>query len=289
MNIDNVIYLKVKGNGNDSELLKPDNRIKKLSQGGIFICNQGEGKIALNDQTFLLNKNSMIVYFPFSSLKIMYRSEDLDGIVMAIDLDGVQPLLNKITDIDSVLHIRQNPFANLSEQDILRIYDYIHLYEKHLELSQIYAVDNKRRYWQLNNIQLENIKTNLILQIFLVYLPKDSTPKNTINRKDEIVMKFLSDQKHYVKQHEVGFYSNLQCISMRYFTSVVKEKSGKTPSEWITAALINDAKQFLANSNLTVKEIAETLNFPNQSYFGKWFKNNLKMGPLEYKKNINSN
>ena len=71
---------------------------------------------------------------------------------------------------------------------------------------------------------------------------------------------------------------------MRYFSSVVKQRTGQTPSQWITSILIKEAKNFITESNLTVKEIAEVMNFPNQSYFGKWFKTHVGMGPLEFKK-----
>ena len=281
---DNVLYFQV--NGNDDDVLKVEHKVRKLSQGGMFICNRGEAEIKLDDMPLLIKKNTMVVYFPYSTLEITYRSNDLSGIIMAIELDGVLPLVAKITDINSVLHIKQNPLVKLSEENRVKIFEYIKLYEKHLFLSKEFAVNNQRRFWQLNSLQLENVKTNLILQIFLVYIPKDASPKNAVNRKDEIVRNFLIDlQKNYINQHEVGFYSNLQCISMRYFSFVVKDRTGKTPSQWIAASLCNDAKQMLTDTNLTIKEIADQLKFPNQSYFGKWFKSNVGMGPLEYKKN----
>ena len=283
MSNDNVIYFQVKGN--DDDVFKVEHKVKKLTQGGMFICNRGKASIKLDDMPIILEENTMVVYFPYSTLEITYRSDDLNGIIMAIELDGVQPLLAKITDIDSVLHIRQNPFTVINEEDRIRIFEYIKLYERHLQLSKFYAINNQRRFWQFNNIQLENIKTNLILQIFLVYTPEDASPKNSVNRKDEIVRKFLNDLQHnYINQHEVGFYSNLQYISMRYFSFVIKDRTGKTPSQWIAAKLCNDAKHMLTDTNLTVKEIADQLKFPNQSYFGKWFKTNMGMGPLEYKK-----
>ena len=159
-----------------------------------------------------------------------------------------------------------------------------------MELAKYYAQNNYRRLWQLNNLQLENVKTNLILQILLVYTPTDAPLKNGVNRRDEIVKKFLSDlQRYYIEQHDVGFYSNMQYISMRYFSFVVKDRTGKTPSQWIASALLNDAKHMLTDTNYSVKEIADLLKFPNQSYFGKWFKNNVGMGPLEYKKIENVN
>lgn len=283
MTEDNVLYFHV--NGNDDDVLKVEHKVRKLAQGGMFICNRGEATIKLDDMPLLITKNSMVVYFPYSTLEITYRSNDLSGIIMAIELDGVLPLVAKISDINSVLHIRQNPLVKLSEEDRLRIFEYIKLYERHLQLSKLFAVNNHRRFWQLNNIQLDNVKTNLILQIFLVYTPKDTSPKNAVNRKDEIVRNFLIDlQRNYIVQHEVGFYSNLQCISMRYFSFVIKDRTGKTPSQWIAASLCNDAKHMLTDTNLTIKEIADQLKFPNQSYFGKWFKANVGIGPMDFKK-----
>ncbi len=34
---------------------------------------------------------------------------------------------------------------------------------------------------------------------------------------------------------------------------------------------------------LSVRDVSEKLNFPNQSYFGKWFKNHTGISPLEFK------
>ena len=288
MNNDNVIYLRITGNSDDP--LSVDKGVHKLSQGGMFICFKGEARFLLDDTPYVIRENMMVVYFPYSTLEVTYRSDDVDGLVMAIELDAVQPLLSKITDIDSVLHIRQNPLAKLSEENLQRIREYIRLYEHHTDLSRFYAQNDFKRFWQLNNIQLENVKTNLILQIFLVYSHVDSELKNSVNRRDEIVRKFLGDlQRYYIDQHDVGFYADQQCISMRYFSFVVKDRTGKTPSQWIASALVNDAKHMLTGTNYTIKEISDQLRFPNQSYFGKWFKNIVGMGPMEYKKIENYN
>lgn len=263
----------------------PEAEPLRFALSGMFICLNGNVTFFLDDTKYEMKKNNIVVYFPYSILKIIDASEDLYGIMMSVDVNVVQPLLTRITDVDSILYIRQNPLTDLSEHDLTAIKNYIELYQKHLELSKLYADNNQRRFWQLNNLQIENVKLNLVLQIIMAYADADNGLKNSVDRRDDIVRKFLNDLKdHYLSQHEVSFYSNRQYISMRYFSSVVKQRTGQTPSQWITSILIKEAKNFITESNLTVKEIAEVMNFPNQSYFGKWFKTHVGMGPLEFKK-----
>lgn len=263
----------------------PEAEPLRFALSGMFICLNGNVTFFLDDIKYEMKKNNIVVYFPYSILKIIDASEDLYGIMMSVDVNVVQPLLTRITDVDSILYIRQNPLTDLSEHDLTSIQNYIELYQKHLELSKLYADNNQRRFWQLNNLQIENVKLNLVLQIIMAYADADNGLKNSVDRRDDIVRKFLNDLKdHYLSQHEVSFYSNRQYISMRYFSSVVKQRTGQTPSQWITSILIKEAKKFITESNLTVKEIAEVMNFPNQSYFGKWFKTHVGMGPLEFKK-----
>lgn len=263
----------------------PEAEPLRFALSGMFICLNGNVTFFLDDTKYEMKKNNIVVYFPYSILKIIDASEDLYGIMMSVDVNVVQPLLTRITDVDSILYIRQNPLTDLSEHDFTAIKNYIELYQKHLELSKLYADNNQRRFWQLNNLQIENVKLNLVLQIIMAYADADNGLKNSVDRRDDIVRKFLNDLKdHYLSQHEVSFYSNRQYISMRYFSSVVKQRTGQTPSQWITSILIKEAKKFITESNLTVKEIAEVMNFPNQSYFGKWFKTHVGMGPLEFKK-----
>lgn len=53
--------------------------------------------------------------------------------------------------------------------------------------------------------------------------------------------------------------------------------------QWIVQMVITEAKQLLENSDLTIKEIATKLNFPTQSFFGKYFKQYVGVSPKEYR------
>ena len=47
--------------------------------------------------------------------------------------------------------------------------------------------------------------------------------------------------------------------------------------------VILEAKTLLKYSNMSVQEISYYLNFPNQSFFGSYFKRNTGMSPSQYK------
>ena len=64
---------------------------------------------------------------------------------------------------------------------------------------------------------------------------------------------------------------------------IIKRISGKSVSEWIDNYVILEAKTLLKYSNMSVQEIAYYLNFPNQSFFGSYFKRNAGMSPSQYK------
>ena len=89
--------------------------------------------------------------------------------------------------------------------------------------------------------------------------------------------------EHYKEQRAVGFYARELCITPKYLTTVIKRVSGRSASEWIDSYVILEAKTLLKYSDMSIQEIAYYLNFPNQSFFGSYFKRNAGLSPSRYK------
>ena len=81
----------------------------------------------------------------------------------------------------------------------------------------------------------------------------------------------------------MGFYARQLCITPKYLTTLIKRISGLSVSEWIDNYVILVAKTLLKYSTMSIQEIAYYLNFPNQSFFGSYFKRNTGMSPSQYK------
>ncbi|MNY56473.1 HTH-type transcriptional activator RhaS [compost metagenome] len=79
-------------------------------------------------------------------------------------------------------------------------------------------------------------------------------------------------------------YALAQNLHENYLNNVIKSKTGKSVSNWISEKLIAEAKSLLKNSTLSIKEIAYKLGFIETSHFSNYFKKNTKTSPEEYRK-----
>ena len=107
-------------------------------------------------------------------------------------------------------------------------------------------------------------------------------PDNTRQRRMfEAFMKLVKDNHN--TERMVGFYADKLCVTPKYLSKVVREVSGRSAPDWIDGFVIMSAKSMLKYSDMTVKEIAIELNFPNQSFFSKFFKSQTGLTPNEYR------
>ena len=73
-------------------------------------------------------------------------------------------------------------------------------------------------------------------------------------------------------------------ISPKYLAETIRQVSHKTPNDWINYYVILEMRVLLKNTTKSIKEITELMNFPNQSFFGKYFKEHVGMSPSDYRK-----
>lgn len=104
------------------------------------------------------------------------------------------------------------------------------------------------------------------------------------SRRDEIVARFLQCVADNYRTHrELSFYAAQLHLSLKYMSHVVYEQTGRHPSQWIKDYVILDAKTMLRSGRYTVQQVADELSFPNQSFFGKYFKEAVGISPKKWK------
>lgn len=89
--------------------------------------------------------------------------------------------------------------------------------------------------------------------------------------------------RYHTTERSLKFYAAQLCITPKYLSSAVKEASGRTAVEWVDDFVVLEAKTLLKFSGLSIQEVAWRLNFPSQSFFGKYFKHRTGLSPSEYK------
>lgn len=106
------------------------------------------------------------------------------------------------------------------------------------------------------------------------------------SRGEEIVKRLVQHIiKHYTHERSVAFYADLLHISPQHLSTTVNKVTGKTVTEIIAKLVVTDAEAKLKSTDLTIQEIAYSLNFPDISFFGKYFKRYTGMSPKQYREN----
>lgn len=93
-------------------------------------------------------------------------------------------------------------------------------------------------------------------------------------------------QENFRKERFLDFYANLLEITPKHLSRVIKQHTGISAVEWINRHIILEAKVMLRSSNLNIQQISDELNFPSQSFFGRYFKKATGMTPKEYRASI---
>ncbi|WP_343667882.1 AraC family transcriptional regulator [Chitinophaga sp.] len=144
------------------------------------------------------------------------------------------------------------------------------------------------------NKVIGNLFVVLLLKI-KEFFWKDYNPIYEGNRSSQIVKTFRRAlEKHYRdmsrgvtdKPFRVQEYAASQGLHPNYLSNVIKTKTGKSISTWVSEKTIAEAKALLQNSDLSIKEIAYLLGFGESTHFSNYFKKHTQQSPVIYRKEI---
>ena len=241
-----------------------------------IICTGGMGNIKINLKEQTIIRGCACIVLPEQFLQIIHTSSDFTGIVMAVTSN----FLDYQGDVRTSMKILQkqlnDPFSQINEkhfEEIIHIYDMMK--RKLSEKDFMYKEEMAKHFLSL-------MKYNM-LQANMSEIGSKIQSKQA-SRKDDIFHTFIREvEENYKRERNVTFYADKLCISPKYLSSVIHNVSGKYASEWIDGYVILEAKALLKSNGNTIKEICNKLNFANQSFFAKYFKQHTGFTPKEYR------
>ena len=136
----------------------------------------------------------------------------------------------------------------------------------------------------------KGVLSSFVSVVSEMLLVRQSDRQITTSRNLEYLDRFLKKVAlHHKEERKLRFYADALYISSKHLSATIKEMTGKTAGMWIDEFVIQDAKRMLRLTGDTVQEIAYSLNFPNPSFFGKYFKQRTGITPLDYRYGIEVN
>lgn len=131
---------------------------------------------------------------------------------------------------------------------------------------------------------LQNILISLLYEVASSYdQPLAASPAAT-PRNQALVAGFRQlVQTHCTTERRVTFYAAALCVTPKYLNALVKEATGRTASNWISQAVVLEAKTLLQNPTVPVCQVAASLQFADQFAFSRFFKQHTGLSPTAYR------
>ena len=91
-------------------------------------------------------------------------------------------------------------------------------------------------------------------------------------------------EENYKTHHKVADYAEMLFITPKNLSKKISLLSKETPNDIIKNRIILESKRLLAHTNLSVKEVAYSLNYEDDAYFVRFFTKNTGTSPLSFRK-----
>lgn len=249
----------------------------RMELGCFWIVNSGKARISINMMEYDVIPHSIVTILPNSIICIADHTNDFRCEIIAFsprfihDMDLIRQIIANMETISS------KPVVMITPEEIRFVK------ELHTTFAHIYQRTQERG--SNNKGLLQNLLLSFFYGICSIYDKyRMESGKAELSRKEEIVRDYLSLVfKHYDKERRVSYYASRLCITPTYLNAVVKDVRGVSASKIISDAVTLYAKSALKSSTDTIQQIADALNFPNASFFAKFFKRETGISPTEFR------
>lgn len=243
----------------------------------LVVCSSGLIELTCNLYRLTLPTNSLFLYNPDTILQLnALEPSKLNVMVftrkffdeLGIKLDNI-PLQYNI--------VREHQIFSLSDKACAQLHSLMSM------TADFIGLDSSNRYQkELTEASFRTFLYRALYEINAQYGNPSAglLPVQDNNRFDQF-MRLL--EENYKIHHSIKFYSGKMNLTPKYLSLMIKKVSGKLATEWIDEYIILEAKNLIKYSSMSIQEITYALNFPNQSFFGKYFKRHTGLSPKAYR------
>jgi AraC-like DNA-binding protein len=240
---------------------------------------QGEVSISVDYITYNIPANGIVWIMPTQIMQVLDVASDTKIWTLHLTksfMDNNIQHTSGNTPMISYMQLKQHPYSIFEPEEFNSLYESLQtLREKFHTHAHLFHKELVKTY----------LKAFFLDMAHFFFKKKDNFFTPQLSRKEELFADFLSLLAEHCKlQHEVSFYADKLCITPQYLSLILKEQSGRSASQWIQQALVVEAKRMLKMPRTTIQKVADSLTFPDQSTFGKFFKKHTGLSPLAFRK-----
>ncbi len=208
-------------------------------------------------------------------LMVEHISEDFDGVVVVMSNSFVESMFIYVNNaLPLNVATRSNCVKHLSNSEV--------------DLSDMFLKAIAQVLRNQTNPYLDRVLQHVLMAIFYSseeirnQLETESGAYTSADALSKEFMRLVKD--NFRSERQLQFYADKLCITPRYLSRVVKECTGSSAADWIERYVVLEARALLKSTSMTIQQISDELNFPSQTFFGKYFKRRVGMSPKLYRR-----
>lgn len=261
-----------------SEMLETNEDTVKLECFMIVFCQEGNITVGINGQQFMLQKDYCAILPPGSILRKIMFNGPYTVRIAAASRTFLQEIFGTTNETWDIVHyLYNNPVHPLRPAESYKMYLYKELLMTLIqEEPHIYSKQTRRYHFAGMFCEMMALLNKMIPDYQRM---KVNRSRATFIVRDFIELVNADDGSH----RSVSYYADRMCYTTKYLSCTVKQITGKTPLQIINEHAVKEITYKLKHSEMSIKEIADSLDFPNASFFGKYVKAHTGMTPLQYR------
>lgn len=242
---------------------------------GLIVCEKGYFCFDVDKKKFTARAGETVFLSEGNNFSIGELSDDLRVSILFYHIDPIREILGSSI-VAMYLYTTLTPepcyvWTSGEESDLAR---YIALLGRHRKSAQN----------PFDNHECKLLLLALTYRLCSIYSRRIIEEKNVAGHKIDTFIKLIRlIEKYYMQERGVAFYADKLCLSTKYLSALSKSVCGYTVQELVFRAIIRKSIFWLKNTNKSVQEISDDLNFPNASFFGTFFKKQTGLAPSYYR------
>lgn len=246
----------------------------------VAVCTKGKGGYVLNQKEHTITPGDALILTDGQIVDKIWMSDDIEGIALLISNAFIFEILKDIRNL-SILFLltRNHPVFPMQEDEIRVAHEYFNMICERVT----------RKDYTLRKDVLRLLIVTMIYDLGSVfYRVMETTDNHNYDTKSEkIFVEFIQlVEKYCRKERRVSWYAQQLKLTPKYLSEIVSSVSKCSPNAWIDKYVTNEIRIMLRQTDMKICDIAKELNFPNQSFLGKYFRENVGISPIKYRKGM---
>jgi len=230
----------------------------------LFYIVGGKGQFLIQDQLYPVNSNNLVIINPnVTHTEVSLNAQPLEYIVLGIE--GIELATSK------------------SSNGQFNILDHF----ESVEISS--CLRNILREMEQKNTGYEDI-CQAYMEILIIRLMRNTalavpTEPQVVsgNRQCAAVKRYID--LHFKESLTLDQLAEDAHMNKYYLSHAFKREYGVSPINYMITKRIEESKYLLAETDLSMSQIAQLLGFSSLSYFSQVFRRTQSVSPMEYRQN----